>query len=296
MRTKKIVVFVALTFLLAWPLGFGFFALGGEINSPAFIAMALLYMFTPAAAALITHCLLWKEPLRDLGFTAPAGRWLIVAWLLPVLLVLAALALSLALPHVTLEVGLDGVYRQLADRLSPSQIAAVHRKLDGTVIAVPGALIALSFFQVLTAGPTLNAIAALGEELGWRGLLFSELRGLGFWTGALVTGLIWGVWHLPLIAHGFNYPGHPLAGVAMMTLLTILLSPLIAYVRIGARSVVAPAVFHGTFNAAATLVLFLRGGDVLLTGVTGTVGLLTLLCADVCLWFLLRGREGTFAR
>jgi len=77
----------------------------------------------------------------------------------------------------------------------------------------------------------------------------------------------------------------------MMTLLTILLSPIIAYVTWRADSVLAAAVFHGTFNAAATLAFFLSGGTVLLVGMTGLAGMLTLLLANVVLWFHLRQRE-----
>jgi hypothetical protein len=91
-----------------------------------------------------------------------------------------------------------------------------------------------------------------------------------------------------VIVNGHNYPGHPLVGPIMMTLLTVLLSPLIGYVRLRAQSVFAAAVFHGTFNAAAGLAIFLKGGTALLTGMTGVVGLATLLFADVMLWLHLR--------
>jgi len=83
--------------------------------------------------------------------------------------------------------------------------------------------------------------------------------------------------------------------LAMMTLLTILLSPLIGYVRLRAESVFAAAVFHGTFNAAATLVLFLSGGNVLITGMTGATGMVTLLLANGVLWLHLRRTSGLMA-
>lgn len=95
-----------------------------------------------------------------------------------------------------------------------------------------------------------------------------------------MIGLLWGLWHLPVIVNGYNYPGHPVAGPMMMTLLAILVSPLIGYVRLRAESVFAAAVFHGTFNAAATLGIFLSGGNVLVTGITGVIGMVTLLLAD----------------
>jgi membrane protease YdiL (CAAX protease family) len=287
-RARKAIVFLALAYGMAWTLGFGFFGSGGRVNSGAFTAMAVLYMFMPAITAVITQRLIWKEPLRDLGLAMPRWRWLAVAWLLPVLLVIVALGLSLAAPGVSLVTGFDQFVAKLAGMLPPSKVAEVHRQLDHTILEKPGVLLFLSFAQVLVAGPTINAIAALGEELGWRGLLFRELNFIGFWRSSLVIGFFWGVWHLPVIVNGYNYPGHPVAGPILMTLLTILLSPLLGYVRLRAESVFAAAVFHGTFNAAATLVIFLQGGSVLITGITGAIGMITLLLADVVLWLHLR--------
>jgi hypothetical protein len=98
-----------------------------------------------------------------------------------------------------------------------------------------------------------------------------------------------------LIAAGYNYPRHPVAGPLLVIVLTIFLSPLISYVR--AQSVFAAAVFHGTFNAAATLVIFIKGGSAFTVGITGADGLITLLLADAALWLYLQrlGANGGFA-
>lgn len=287
-RGRKVAAFLALAYGMAWTLEFGFFALGGRVNSGAFTAMAVLCMFVPAAAAIITQKLIWREPLRDLGLRTPRMQWLTVAWLLPLLLVIVALTLSLAAPGVSLITGVDGFVAKLAEMLPPEKVAEARRQLESGILAKPGVLLLLSLAQVSIAGPTINSVAALGEEFGWRGLLWHELKPLGFWRASLVIGFFWGLWHLPVIVNGYNYPGHPVAGPVMMTLLTILLSPLIGYVRLRADSVFAAAVFHGTFNAAATLVIFLQGGNVVVTGITGAIGLATLLLADVFLWLHLR--------
>jgi membrane protease YdiL (CAAX protease family) len=285
---RKVAVFLALAYALAWTLGFAFFALGGKITSPAFVAVGVLYMWAPATAAVVTQKLIWKERLGDVGLARPRMRWLAVAWLGPMLLVLLALGFSLVLPGISLAAGIDGLLSALADILPASQVAEVQRQLEPTFLARPGMLLLVSFAQVLIAGPTINAGAAFGEELGWRGFLVRELNPLGFWRSSFFIGLVWGLWHLPVIVNGHNYPGHPLVGPIMMTLLTVLLSPLIGYVRLRAQSVFAAAVFHGTFNAAAGLAIFLKGATALLTGMTGVVGLATLLFADVMLWLHLR--------
>src|SRR4051812_546340 len=226
-RARKVIVFLLLAYGLAWTLGFGFFALGGRVNSGAFIAMAVLYMFTPAVAAIVTQKIIWREPWGGLGFQTPRLRWVIIAWCGPVLLVLLALGVSLLVPGVSLATGLDGLLAALVDKMPAAKVAEARQRLEHTILAKPGVLILISFAQVLIAGPTINAGAALGEELGWRGLMFHELNALGFWRSSFLIGLFWGVWHLPIIVNGYNYPGHPIVGPLMMTLLTILLSPLI---------------------------------------------------------------------
>ncbi|HYJ04443.1 MAG TPA: CPBP family intramembrane glutamic endopeptidase [Chthoniobacterales bacterium] len=290
MRARKIIVFLALAYGIAWSVAFGFFALGGRVNSGAFVAVAVFYMFAPAMAAVITQKLIWKEPLRDLGLRMPRMPWMVVAWLLPVMVVVVALAFSLAVPGVSLVTGFEGFIATLADKVPPEHLAQMKKDLGQTILATPGVLLFLSVGQVLVAGPTINAIVALGEEFGWRGLLMHELKSLGFWRSSFVIGFFWGLWHLPLIVNGYNYPGYPILGPAMMTLLTILLSPLIGYLTWRAGSVYAAAVFHGTFNAAATLAIFLSGGTVLVVGMTGLAGMLALLLANVALWFHLRRR------
>lgn len=50
----------------------------------------------------------------------------------------------------------------------------------------------------------LALLSATGEEFGWRGFLWTRVRGnRGFWWTALAVGAVWAVWHLPLlVAYG----------------------------------------------------------------------------------------------
>ena len=285
---RRVALFLALAYGFAWLITFGFFALGGTVKSPLFVGVAVLCMFTPGVAAVITQKVIWKDSWRNLGLRTPRVRWMVIAWLGPVLLAALALAGSLLTPGVSLATGLETLLTAVADKVPSPQLAEARRQLEHTFLARPGVLLSISIAQVLIAGPTINAGVALGEELGWRGFLWRELNPLGFWRSSFLIGFFWGLWHLPVIVNGYNYPGHPIAGPIMMIVLGILISPLIGYVRLRAESVLAAAVFHGTFNAAATMVLFLKGGTVLLVGMTGLAGILTLLVANAALWLHLR--------
>jgi membrane protease YdiL (CAAX protease family) len=121
--------------------------------------------------------------------------------------------------------------------------------------------------------------------LGWRGLLLRESEPLVFWRSSALIGLVWGFWHALLILHRHNYPEHRWAGVFLMTAMTVLLSPLLSYLTIRANSVLAAAIFHGTFNATAGLaIVVIRGSNDLTTGVTGLAGRTVLAMMNVGLF------------
>src|SRR5699024_9575008 len=134
--------------------------------------------------------------------------------------------------------------------------------------------------QGLLGGITINAIFAFGEEVGWRGFLLQEFRSLGFWKASLLIGLIWGIWHAPLIIFaGHNYPRTPIVGIVMMTLFCILLCPGLALITVHSRSISAAAFFHGMINSSASLgIMIVAGGNSeLLNGISGLAGFIILL-------------------
>ena len=140
----------------------------------------------------------------------------------------------------------------------------------------------IGLLQGLIAGITINAVAGFGEELGWRGFLQKELGYWGFWKSSIIIGLVWGIWHAPIILQGHNYPEHPQAGVFMMIIFTLLLSPIFSYVRLKAKSVIAAAIIHGSLNATIGLPLMvIKGGNDLTVGATGLAGFIALALANV---------------
>jgi hypothetical protein len=130
----------------------------------------------------------------------------------------------------------------------------------------------------ILASVTMSFLSGCGEEIGWRGFVHGELRPLGFWRNALVTGLLWLGWHLPLLALGYGYPKHPGVGVALMTVHLLVSSVGYAYLRERAASSVTVGLFHGTTEAAALLAVApLAGGSDITVG----IGSLTWIAADV---------------
>jgi membrane protease YdiL (CAAX protease family) len=157
--------------------------------------------------------------------------------------------------------------------MTPEQMQEARASME----SMPVNPVLLILFSGLFAGITLNAVAGFGEELGWRGFLLHEFRGMSFFRASLIIGIIWGFWHAPLILMGHNYPQHPVIGVLMMVILCILITPLLIYVTLKARSVIAAAVMHGTMNAVAGLsIMLIEGGNDLTVGIAGLAGFITI--------------------
>jgi membrane protease YdiL (CAAX protease family) len=122
--------------------------------------------------------------------------------------------------------------------------------------AVPGwALLLVIGVQAVLLGPLLGMLIAFGEEYGWRGYLQGELIKLGKVRGILLVGLIWGVWHAPIIAMGHNYPGYPLLGIGIMTLYTIALAFLFGYAVLKSGSIWLAAFLHALNNQVASFLM-----------------------------------------
>ncbi len=255
---RSVGVFTALAFVLAWlvalPLWFG-----GGLASPWFPLVATAMMMTPAIAALVV--VFFVERPRQKAWTLglwplrPVRRLLGYAALgiiVPIALVLAALPVGALL----------GVYP--ADFANFSAFEQVLGEQAGAAeIPLPtGALIVIQL-AALPLAAFVNLIPALGEELGWRGWLLPKLMPLGTLPALLVTGLIWGLWHAPLVLLGYNYPDAPgWLGLTAMVAMCVLVGAVFGWLRLRSGSVWPAALAHAAFNGAGgTYLLFARAGE-----------------------------------
>jgi membrane protease YdiL (CAAX protease family) len=96
---------------------------------------------------------------------------------------------------------------------------------------------------------------AFGEEYGWRGYLQKQ------WApenskiaGFLMIGVIWGLWHLPGILLGHNFPEYPLVGgLILMPLLCMAFSVIFGTAFNKGYVIWVPAIFHGAVNISAEI-------------------------------------------
>lgn len=279
MRFKKVILFIGLTFFASWFIAILFFAFGGKWGTTASVVMAASYMFVPMVIAIIVQKFIYKEPLKEpLGVSFKLNRWFLIAWLLAPVIVFASLGGSLFFPGVEYCPEMTGLLERYESIVTAEQL----QQMQNSPSVFRSHPILMGLLLGLIAGITVNAVAGFGEELGWRGFLQKELGFLGFWKSSVVIGIIWGVWHAPLILQGHNYPQHPVMGVFMMVVLCVLLAPIFSYIRLRADSVIAAAIIHGSFNATAGMsVVAVKGGNDLTVGVVGLAGFVVLAIVNL---------------
>jgi len=112
------------------------------------------------------------------------------------------------------------------------------------------ALMPIMALNTVIIGPFLGLIIAFGEEYGWRGYLQTELIRLGRIRGVFLLGVIWGIWHWPIIWMGYNFPGQPLLGSLAMVALGIIFAYFFAYSVFKSQGVWTAAYLHALNNQA----------------------------------------------
>ena len=255
--------------------------------------IAVLYMPSPMVAALIAERRLRRDRLR---LPRRALRPVAAYLLLPAGVVIAFALLFLGAVLMGGALGLDAT-GQLA--LTQEQImdgAAAPLGQDAVEAAGPPppapVLLLAGLWGALVAGWTINGVFAMGEEYGWRGLMWDELRAAGPVRANLLIGLAWGVWHAPLIVQGYNYPGLPVLGVLAMVAFCTGMSFVLTAVRELTGCLIPVAATHGMFNAIAPVLLILTpAAHPILGGPLGLLGAAIFALLGAAAWAVTRRRS-----
>ena len=119
--------------------------------------------------------------------------------------------------------------------------------------------------QGILIGPIINILFTLGEELGWRGYLLQKLsKEYSVQKSIIISGIIWGIWHAPIIAMGHNYGtgyiGAPWLGIFAMIVFCVVCGSYLSYLAIKTQSAIPCAIAHSAINAFAGISLCLYKG------------------------------------
>ena len=125
--------------------------------------------------------------------------------------------------------------------------------------------IVLGIALIGTYGLLRSVTSALGEEIGWRGFLVPELfKTTSYTTTALVSGIIWSLWHYPILIYGDYNAGTPTwYGLTCFTVMVVSISFVFAWMRLKSGSLWTGAILHGSHN------LYVQAIFTPLTGDTG---------------------------
>lgn len=298
---KRPIIYSLLVCAIGWLATFVFCATSGFDGTSASVAarggyslFATAYMFIPLVVALVMQ-LLGKEKnlfsckrsghsaVEDMGLLRFRPRW---SWLVGVLLVFATVLLCAAVAMLFAEpmTMADSMKLQISATLGSSADAEVAL---AQIDSVPSwVMVFATVVSGLFAGVTVNAVAAFGEEYGWRYYLVSQMRSKKFLPTALFIGVVWGVWHAPMILlAGHNYPNDRVLGIFMMVVLCVLLGIIELYFVVKSGSMWPSAIIHGTFNAVSGLtIIWYPTGSALTTGMTGVSGFVAMVIVITLLW------------
>ena len=195
------------------------------------IGSVLALMWVPALASLIARTIL-REGISDISFrlTLSRARWaLLAAWLFPV-----------AVGAVAYSVG----WMAGLGNFAPPAIGELDAHLGS-----PSGRFAILLVSALVLNVLTGMIFAAGEEIGWRGYMLTRLIAAGVPKPILVSSLVWGLWHIPLILSGrYVTSSGPLLSAALFMVTIVAGGYLIAWLRLATGSVWPAILFHASWN------------------------------------------------
>ena len=241
---KQFTTYMIVAFGLAWILDIIAIIYSNNENQMVFSIVMVITMFMPFMATLIA-----RIPLKGMGWIPHLKgkiRYVFFALWMPALLsIIGGVLFFIIFPKA-----FDSEFLTLRGLIE----AGALEKLEAQGLTIP-IYILISSIQAITFAPFFNMFAALGEEVGWRGVLYPYLKEkLGVTKGRIVGGVIWGSWHWPVMIfagyeYGKEYIGAPVLGPIVFCLFTVMMGILCDHVYEKTETIWLPSLMHGATNA-----------------------------------------------
>jgi uncharacterized protein len=192
-------------------------------------------MWTPAAASVVARLVL-REGFADVSFRIGGRRgWkaVVLALIFPIIVGMIAYGIAWATGLVHFSPRPIALAAQfVGDNASPVVVFLINLAVAATVVTV------------------LSVRTAAGEEIGWRGYMLTRLIDAGVPKPVLTSGIIWGVWHVPLILAGVYLAGAPPTLAASLWVVTATaFSFVFARLRLETGSVWPAIALHASWNS-----------------------------------------------
>lgn len=233
---------------------------------------SLLYMTFPFIGVILVN-LFFEKKIHWNYINFKSMSFSLLAVLIPLFVFVLSILISLVVEKdSSLSLGFEGLTKLGLQKVEEKNILFLIKLVVKAVLL----------------GATINAFFSLFEEIAWRGWLYEKLKRC-FPDGIkaeLIIGVIWGCWHIPLIAAGLNYPGYPVIGGIIMIVWCISVTPIMCFLKDKTNSVLPSAIMHGVINGLAGISLgLIDGGNSISTGMMGIPGLLSFIFIDILLFF-----------
>ncbi len=261
-----------------------FWILADGIRSPLFTPLIAVGMWAPAIASIVLAKAVERTNWRTRVGLRFRGRWRGILLWSPLAVLIVALVHAAAAVIMVLR-GVPG------DLTGATWLALGQSQLSGlTGTPVPAAAVVLVVAVNAVIGLVVTFVAAMGEEIGWRGWLWPALRPLGRVRAMIVMGLIWSLWHLPVVLIGYNYPGVPrYVAIPMFVLPCIAMSLLFCGFTDRAGGSPIPAAWgHSALNSLGGIIMGIVSTTAtgaalapLIDGPLGVTGAVLLLIAGI---------------
>lgn len=246
MDKRKFTIYMIFAFGLAWVIQIIASIFSRNGNVAVFQLLLAVCMFMPFLATFIA-----KIPLKGMGWIPKLKGnigWILLAWFGPmVLAILGAVIFYIIFPD-----RLDWSGSYMASQYGEEMMA----ELQSTGITIP-LLTIITIVQACSYVPIINGLLGLGEEVGWRGVMYPMLKDkLGRVKGMILGGVIWGAWHWPIMVlagyeYGLEYWGAPFLGMAMFCLYATVAGIILDVLYEKTKCIWVPSVGHGAINATA---------------------------------------------
>ena len=264
---KRLTVFLVVTFVLTWGLDviactmLGAFE-NGESATPAIAIPIAISMFFPLVGALVANRACKPEERIDLVLRPRIKsnvRYYLAAWFAPSIVTLIGCIIFFVANPQLFDPTLSYYSNSMKDLMEAAGGSSIgNMPTDQELADLIPILIVETIALAIVIAPFINMIPAFGEEVGWRSMLFPTLCELMPARAAvIVSGIIWGIWHAPIIAighnYGMDYPGFPWAGILVMILACTALGSCLCYLRMRSQTIWPCALAHGAVNAVANI-------------------------------------------
>jgi membrane protease YdiL (CAAX protease family) len=248
---KLVVEFVVLAYLLAFLVDFVFYAYGLTFSFPMTTTSitTALWGFTRmwSVAFAVFICLILrgvsvKSWLRGkLGFKRNTIKYYFTAPLIPYFALGVYVAIAYPLGLFDFKAYVEVIKEYLT---SAGSIQGFSVEELAWIIAI------VQVFQAYIAAVTINALAALGEEIGWRGYLFELLGGRPSPETTAVIGVLWGLWHASaILLMGYNYTYNRALGALLFVAFATAVTYPHLYITKKTGSLWPASSLHGGVNA-----------------------------------------------